>query len=124
MSLGDIFKAKENETLKSRIAELEGMLTPEMRDSMQLQEKINYQEKLLTSLQADCAKTQADQTALLDKSKSELSAIEDQIRQARSRPKTPSFCNLSDCTSHTTVFPMRPVTKRLLTIYAPSKRTA
>ena len=84
MSLGDIFKAKENETLKSRIAELEGMLTPEMRDSMQLQEKINYQEKLLTSLQADCAKTQADQTALLDKSKSELSAIEDQIRQARS----------------------------------------
>ena len=29
MSLGDIFKAKENETLKSRIAELEGMLTPE-----------------------------------------------------------------------------------------------
>ena len=84
MSLGDIFKAKENETLKSRIAELEGMLTPEMRNSVQLQEKISYQEKLLSSLQADCAKAQADQTALLDKSKSELSAIEDQIRQARS----------------------------------------
>lgn len=84
MSFGDIFKAKENDELKARVSELEKMLTPEMRDSIQLQEKINYQQQLLSDLQADCAKMQSDQAEILQKSKVELSSIKDQIKQARS----------------------------------------
>lgn len=84
MSFGDIFKAKENDELKARVSELEKMLTPEMRDSIQLQEKINHQQQILSTLQADCAKMQSDQAVILQKSKAELSSIKDQIKQARS----------------------------------------
>lgn len=83
MAFGDLFKAKENEQLKARIAELENMLTPEMRDSIQLQEKINYQQQLLSTLQADCARAQSDQAAALQKAQKELSSIQRQIKQAR-----------------------------------------
>lgn len=82
MALGDLFKAKENEQLKNRITELEGMLTPEMRDSLQLQEKIAYQQQLLSKLREDCVKAQADQSAQLKKSQEQLSDIQKQIKQA------------------------------------------
>ena len=51
MALGDIFKAKENEQLKARVAQLESMLTPEMHDYMHLQELINSQQYALSMLQ-------------------------------------------------------------------------
>lgn len=71
MGLGDLFKAKENEQLKSRIAELEAMLSPEMRDSILLQNKICSQQEVLVSLQAECAKAQ-----------DELTKIQKQIKEA------------------------------------------
>lgn len=83
MALGDLFKAKENDQLKARIAELENMLTPEMRDSLQLQEKIKYQQQLLSNLQAECVKAQSEQTAILSRSHGELATIQRQIEQAR-----------------------------------------
>lgn len=84
MSLGDFFKAKENDQLKSRITELENLLTPEMRDSLQLQEKIISQQQLLSTLQNDLSKMQAEQAFILQQAKEELSSVKSQIKQARS----------------------------------------
>ena len=83
MALGDLFKAKENEQLKARVTELESLLTPEMRDSIQLQEKIEHQQQLLSSLQLECANTQSQQAAILSKSQTELSFVQKQIADAR-----------------------------------------
>lgn len=83
MAFGDLFKAKENEQLKARISELEAILTPEMRDSIQLQEKIISQKKVLAELQAGCSKVQAEQDEMVQKSKAELSSIKRQINQVR-----------------------------------------
>lgn len=73
MALGDLFKAKENEQLKARVAELEAMMTPEMHDHLKLRELIASQHSALNTLQTQC--TQA-QTA--------LTAIQTEIVQARS----------------------------------------
>ena len=40
MGIGDLFKAKENDDLKRRIHELEQMLTPEMRDLVEIRRNI------------------------------------------------------------------------------------
>lgn len=82
MAFGDLFKAKENEQLKNRIAELEGMLTPEMRESLQLQEKIFSQQQMLDALQNEYAKTKADQDFHLKRMEDRLSEIKEQIKQA------------------------------------------
>lgn len=82
MAFGDLFKAKENEQLKNRIAELEGMLTPEMRESLQLQEKIFSQQQMLDALQNEYAKTKADQDFHLKRMEGRLSEIKEQIKQA------------------------------------------
>lgn len=84
MSFCDIFKAKENDQLKARIAELENLLTPEMRDSLQLQEKIINQQQLLSTLQNDLSKIQEEQAYILQQAKEELSSVKSQIRHARS----------------------------------------
>ena len=84
MSLGDIFKAKENNQLKTRIAELEKLLTPEMQDSMQLQDRINQQQQILSTLQRSCAEAAAEQEALLQRANAELTSVKKQITQARS----------------------------------------
>lgn len=83
MALGDLFKAKENEQLKARIAELEGILTPEMRDSLKLREIIRQQQQLLNSLQADCSRTESEHAELLKKSQGELTSIQQQIEAAK-----------------------------------------
>lgn len=82
MAFGDLFKAKENEQLKSRISELEGMLTPEMRDSLVLAEKIKEQEIQLAKLQKDFTKTQVIQEAQSKKAQDRLSDLNAQIKQA------------------------------------------
>lgn len=64
MALGDIFKAKENNQLKARIAEMESMLTPEMMDSLKLRELIATQESTLIELEKRTAKDQADLASL------------------------------------------------------------
>lgn len=72
MALGDIFKAKENNQLKARIAELESMLTPEMKDSLKLRELIATQKRTLSELEQRSAKDQAD-----------LASLQQQIGDAR-----------------------------------------
>lgn len=72
MSLGDLFKAKENERLKARVAELEAMLTPEMHTSLQLRERIAMQQQALTTLLDQSSKEKAD-----------LASIQSQIAQAK-----------------------------------------
>lgn len=72
MALGDLFKAKENDRLKHRVAELEAMLTPEMRDLTQLRATIRAHEKTLLDLNAQCSARQ-----------DELTSIQSQIAQAR-----------------------------------------
>lgn len=64
MSLGDIFKAKENNQLKARVAELESMLTPEMKDSLKLRELIADQQNTLIELEKRTAKDQANLASL------------------------------------------------------------
>ncbi len=64
MALGDIFKAKENNQLKARIAELESMLTPEMKDSLKLRELIATQQSTLSELEKRTAKDQTDLASL------------------------------------------------------------
>lgn len=51
MGIGDLFKAKQNEELQRRVAQLESMLTPEMRDSLALQARIDSQRVDLSELQ-------------------------------------------------------------------------
>ena len=83
MGLGDLFKAKENAQLKSRISELEAMLTPEMRDSLQLQENIRIQRQLLANLQNQCSKAQDDYSGILAKNKADLANLQQQIVRAK-----------------------------------------
>ena len=64
MALGDLFKAKENNQLKARVAELESMLTPEMKDSLKLRELIATQQSTLSELEKRTAKDQTDLASL------------------------------------------------------------
>lgn len=56
MGLGDLFKAKENESLKERVNQLEALLTPELRDLLTLRDTITATEQELSAKQADAAK--------------------------------------------------------------------
>lgn len=83
MAIADIFKAKENEELKARVAELESMLTPEMRASLQLKERIGAQQRALVSLRAQYAKEKAEHDEAMKKQRTDLAAIQAQIAQAK-----------------------------------------
>lgn len=52
MGIGDIFKSKENQELRKRVAELEQMLSPEMRESENVQRRLEEEKKKLADLQA------------------------------------------------------------------------
>ena len=83
MSIGDLFKGKENTQLKARVAQLEAMLTPEMQDSVHLQELIAAQQSNLANLQqqlADMQKKASQQTA---KAQQDLNRLNSQIEQAK-----------------------------------------
>lgn len=83
MGLGDLFKAKENEQLKARVAELEAMLTPEMQDHLRLQNLIRTQQQTLSDLQSQCAREEAAHDSALARFHSDLAAIQAQILQAK-----------------------------------------
>ena len=83
MSFGDLFKGKENTQLKARVAQLEAMLTPEMQDSLRLQELIRAQQTNLAKLEQQFSETQkrtADETA---KAQQELISLNIEIKQAK-----------------------------------------
>lgn len=81
--IGDIFKANENRNLKTRISKLENLLSPEMRESLQLQEKINQQNKMLDDLEKNYDKSLGHQTALLKDAQKEFNDIQQKILAAR-----------------------------------------
>ena len=83
MSIGDLFKGKENSLLKARVAQLEAMLTPEMQDSIRLQELITAQQSNLENLEqqvADIQKKASQQTARLQQ---DINKLNSQIEQAK-----------------------------------------
>ena len=83
MSFGDLFKGKENTQLKERVAQLESMLTPEMQDSIYLQEQIAAQQSALTKLQLQFADTQAKSAQQITKAQQDLNILNNQIAQAK-----------------------------------------
>ena len=83
MSFGDLFKGKENTQLKARVAQLEAMLTPEMQDSLRLQELIATQQSDLAKLQQLFADTQAETSQQITKAKQYLNDLNIQIAQAK-----------------------------------------
>ena len=83
MAIGDFFKAKENNQLKARVAELESMLTPEMQDSLKLRELIAAQQQGLAQLKELSQKEETRYTAQVDKDQKELSSLQQQISAAK-----------------------------------------
>lgn len=83
MGLGDLFKAKENERLKSRISDLEAMLTPEMRDSIALQEKIIQQKAEIDALQEQFKNEEQRQRLTVDEHQTTLRELENEIKKVR-----------------------------------------
>lgn len=66
MGLGDLFKANENQQLRQRVAELEALLTPELRQVQAAQQKLNevnqavlIQEAKAMGLEADLMRLQS-----------------------------------------------------------------
>ena len=83
MSLGDLFKGKENTQLKARVAQLEAMLTPEMQDAIRLQELIVTQQAELAKLQQQFTNTQASTAQQTAQAQQELYYLNYQIAQAK-----------------------------------------
>ena len=83
MAIGDFFKAKENNQLKARVAELESMLTPEMQDSLKLRELIAVQQQELAQLKELSQKEETRYNAQVDKDQKELSSLQQQISAAK-----------------------------------------
>ena len=106
MSIGDLFKGKENNELRNRVAELEAMLTPEMRDTMMLKERITNQQNALIQIEGKLAESQNnyatlkaqydrellelsqkiayDKQTLRNKAYSELESVNKELAQAKS----------------------------------------
>lgn len=83
MGLGDLFKAKQNEDLRARVAQLEAMLTPEMQDSITLQGHIEAQRQELDALQKQFQKESLERQRAIDKHQATLRDYEQRIAQAR-----------------------------------------
>lgn len=106
VSIGDLFKGKENNELRNRVAELEAMLTPEMRDTMMLKERITNQQNALIQIEGKLAESQNnyatlkaqydrellelsqkiayDKQTLRNKAYSELESVNKELAQAKS----------------------------------------
>lgn len=83
MSLGDLFKGKENSELKARIEQLESMFTPAMQDSLRLQEFITAQKADLAQLQQQFSEAQEKFANETVQAQQKLSALNQEIEQAR-----------------------------------------
>ena len=85
MGIGDLFKAKQNEELRGKVAQMEALLTPEMRDSIHLQERIEAQKQELEELQAqiekESVKRQKETAAQVETLRKVKAEIEEARRQ-------------------------------------------
>lgn len=94
MALGDLFKGKENEQLRKRIAELEAMVTPELRDYQQLCQAVEAQRCALENLYGQATKAQAtlaDYQAQIAQAQSELIETREEVLMQSFGLYTPQF---------------------------------
>lgn len=98
MGFGDLFKAKENEALRAKIASLEAALTPEMQDSVLLQQRIDAQKKELEGLRVAAQKEEQahqkkieDQQDVLNKLLLEAKDVRTQLIETREDVLMQSF---------------------------------
>lgn len=83
MGFGDLFKASQNKALREQVAQLESLLTPEMQDSLALQNHISLQKKELEDLQKQYEKEAAKNQKAIDKQLSDLTRLQAEINQAK-----------------------------------------
>lgn len=94
MGLGDIFKATKNKELESRVAELEGMLTPEQAELDLLQQNIAQAKDNLAAVQKDLAKLEKAKAAVesdIQSAKKQLIETNDEILMQSFALYTPKF---------------------------------
>ena len=84
MGIGDLFKASENKQLREKIAELESILTPEMRDAVHLSEEIKSRKNALVDLEQKAARE-------IEKNRNTVAALQrtvDQLNMKIDKAKT------------------------------------
>lgn len=79
MGLMDAFKANENQRLKERIAELESMMTPEMRNAISISDEINR----LEQIKQDKLREISAQEITIGKHTRDINELRSQIAQMR-----------------------------------------
>lgn len=84
MGFGDIFKAKKNEELTARVAELEALLTPELRDYQRLMGEIQNKRAELEALEKQIKEEQERDSQEKSARSAELSRLLCQIQAAKS----------------------------------------
>lgn len=83
MGFGDIFKAKKNEELSARVAELEALLTPEVRDHQRLMAEIQEKRAELDAIKKQIEDEKWAATREQRKQSSELSDLLGRVQAAR-----------------------------------------
>lgn len=83
MGFGDIFKAKRNEELAARVAELEALLTPEVRDHQRLMAEIQEKRAELDAIKKQIEDEKWAATREQRKQSSELSDLLGRVQAAR-----------------------------------------
>ncbi len=83
MGIGDIFKAKENAFLQEKVAELEALLTPEMRDFQVVQRKLEAAKRELEYQQVELNHRQKLSDDLLAQSKGELESVSAELARQK-----------------------------------------
>lgn len=84
MALGDIFKAKKNQELTARVAELEALLTPELREYQSLTKKIEDARAELGAIEKQSAEAQEKLIQERQEQAAELAELHNRIQTARS----------------------------------------
>ena len=79
MGIGDIFKAKKNKELESKVAELEQLITPDAAKVMELKEKLRTIEIEINEANARLSETERKEQA----AKSELDKLLKQTAEKR-----------------------------------------
>ena len=83
MGLGDLFKANENKQLRQKLADLEALLTPEMKDAVRLSEEIRNREKTLADLQKKSESEIAKSEKTIASLKQESERLNSEIDRAK-----------------------------------------
>lgn len=85
MAIGDLFGSKKSKDLSARVAELEAMLTPEMRDHAELQRRIEEKTAALDALDTQYESSRTEKEAQLASLSAELSSLQDRIRKSQAK---------------------------------------